>query len=387
MLNKQFFNDYFGEKKEEKEKKKILYIGWIGHKNLGDDLMWELFSEYFEEKFGKQDWELHGTLRKPAKEFDLDTFDLIVLGGGSIICKDHIPFLHRAVEKGKKVMIWGSGIDLINKKDVPLLEAGKKINVQDYYSINLQEKLNEVIEQAEFFGVRGPLTYEIIKQMGANEKKVMISGDPAFLLTSRSNIDKEAKEAILPFKGNKIIGVNWGTSYNYLYGGNEGAVENQLAEALKALIQKGYKVYLYTVWDQDIPSVKQLYKKINDQQNVIIDTNLHDKNFLIDLLSHFHFTINFKLHANYLSLGAETPPIPLAYRFKVIDFAQSIDLDRFIISTDSKTIKDEILKHESTINLERESIVEKMKNKKAEYMNLISEPFTKNLYFNDVEKG
>lgn len=380
VFNNNFFKDYFKELPILKEKKKILYIGWIGHKNLGDELMWDLFKEKFNEMFGYENWELHGTIQKPARDFNLDNFDLIVLGGGSIICKNNTPILHEAMKKGKKVMIWGSGIDLVHKSHIPLLEAGKKINVNEYYTTDIQQKLVEVIEHAEFAGVRGPLTYEIIRQMGANEKKLMVCGDPGLLLTKRDEVDEEVKQAILPFKGSKIIGVNWGTSFNYIYGGNERSVEYQLAETLKAFINEGYKIYLYTVWDQDIPAIKQLYKKVNNENNIILDTKLHDQNFLIDLLSYFHFTINFKLHANIISLAANTPPIALAYGFKVYDFAQSVNLERLIISTDSMQIKNELIELETLINIERDTIMKRVNDKKLEYINRVNHPFEQQLY-------
>jgi len=323
---------------------------------------------------------LHGTIRKPAKDFDLNQFDLIVLGGGSIICKNNTPVLHEAIKKGKKVIIWGSGIDLIQKSHIPLLEAGKKINVHDYFAEDIQKKLVEVIEHAEFAGVRGPLTYELIRQMGANEEKLMISGDPGLLLTQKNQVEKDANSAILPFKGSKIIGVNWGTSFNHVYGANERVVEDQLAETLKEYIKKGYKIYLYSVWDHDTPALKQLYKKVNDHDNVILDSQLHDQNFLIDLVSHFHFTINLKLHANLISLAANTPPIALAYGFKVYDFAKSTQLDQFVIPTDSMQMKSELMEKEASINQERDRILNRVNDKKTDYINKISSPFKQHLY-------
>ncbi|MCT8140003.1 hypothetical protein H1D32_21315 [Anaerobacillus sp. CMMVII] len=44
--------------------------------------------------------ELDRTIRNPAREFDLDNYDLIVLGGGSIIGKNNIPVLHETIKKG-----------------------------------------------------------------------------------------------------------------------------------------------------------------------------------------------------------------------------------------------------------------------------------------------
>nr|WP_255454196.1 polysaccharide pyruvyl transferase family protein [Pontibacillus sp. HMF3514] len=357
----------------------------MGHKNLGDELMWDLFKEKFDETFGNENWELQGTIRSQAKNYDIDNYDLIVLGGGSIICKNNTPVLRRAIEKGKKVMIWGSGIDRIDKSDIELLEGGKKVYIQKYFTTDIQKKLVEVIEHAEFAGVRGPLTYELLRQMGANEEKLKISGDPGLLLKNIDKIDEKDKHITSPFKGSKIIGVNWGTSFNHVYGGNEKFVEDQLAEALKNFIKKGYQIYLYSVWNDDIPAMKRLYKKVNDQENVILDTKYYDVNLLIKLLSQFHFTINFKLHANLISLAANTPAIALAYRFKVYDFVQSVDLHKLVISTDSNNINHELMNLETFINKERDTIMNKVNHKKGDYINMINTPFDQKLYLKGEE--
>ncbi|MFS1517425.1 polysaccharide pyruvyl transferase family protein [Bacillus sp. SCS-151] len=372
-------HQFFSELKGENTIKKVLYVGWIGYKNLGDDLLWDLFRYKFNKILADKEWKLKGTyMRTSIEEYNLDTHDLIVLGGGSIICKNNIPLLYEAIKRGKKVLIWGSGIDLIQLNHIPLLLEGKRINVDKYFTKDIQKKLIEVIEHAEFVGVRGPLTYEIIKQMGANEDKMMICGDPGFLLSERTTFKEEDKVSFP--STNKVIGVNWGTSFNRIYGANERQLENSLVNVIKSLIQKGYKIHLYTVWDQDIPALKSIYHKINDQENVILDTTLYHQDALIDLISNFSFTINFKLHANIISIAAGTPPIALAYRFKVFDFAHSLNLEDFVISTDSTDLETKIMELELLISQDRPNIIEKIKKTELEYMHLINKPFDEKLY-------
>ncbi|WP_375541152.1 polysaccharide pyruvyl transferase family protein [Peribacillus frigoritolerans] len=40
----------------------------------------------------------------------------------------------------------------------------------------------EIVEYAKYVGVRGPLTYEVLKLIGVNTEKIQISGDPGMLL-------------------------------------------------------------------------------------------------------------------------------------------------------------------------------------------------------------
>nr|WP_281279509.1 polysaccharide pyruvyl transferase family protein [Aquibacillus sediminis] len=361
-------------------KRKILYIGWIGHNNLGDELMWHIFKEKFDTLFGDENWEVEGTIRKPSTAFNIDAYDLVVLGGGSIICENNTPVLYKAIKKGKKVMIWGAGMDLIQQEDVSLLQAEKSINIDRYFSRNIQQKLVEVIDHAEFVGVRGPLTYEILRQMGAKENKIMVSGDPGLLLPKENEEVDFVEKLILPFKGQKIVGINWGTSFNHVFGGNESHVELQLVDSIQELIEKGYKIYLYTVWDQDIPAIKRLYEQLNDPGNVIMDTNLYDQNILVQLMSHFDFTINFKLHANIISYVAGTPFIALAYRFKVFDFTSSINLEPFAVATDDRNIKSKILKLENRISMDRLKFKAQRDEQLSFYTQRLDEPFDKHLF-------
>ncbi|MGD6969305.1 polysaccharide pyruvyl transferase family protein [Rossellomorea vietnamensis] len=356
---------------------KILYMGWLGYKNLGDELLWDLFKEKFHTAMEGQPWELTST---PPRRFiyglNVDPFDVVVLGGGSIISKDSIDFLYNAMKKGKKVIIWGTGIDWIEKEDLELIEKGRCINLYKYFSKGHCEKLVEVIEHAEFAGVRGPLTYEFIIQMGANQDKLILSGDPGVLLSR----EQEVAEPLKRFEGSKIIGVNWGTSYNKIYGGSEKQVEGQLVKAIQSLIKKGYKFYFYSVWDTDIDFLKELYNQLNDADNIILDTNLHHQQYLLDLISNFYFTINLKLHGNVISAAADVPPILLAYRYKVFDFAQSINLNQLAVSTDSLTIEEEILNLEQLIGSDRENIIKNMRSPIQRYKKIINKPFNNLLY-------
>ncbi len=106
---------------------------------------------------------------------------------------------------------------------------------------------------------------------------------------------------------------------------------------------------MYTVWEADIPAMNKLYSKLSDQSKVTLDRTLYNHNELLSLMENFYFTINLKLHANYLSLAANVPFIALGYRFKVFDFVKSVGLEDYIISTDAQNIDENILNLESQI--------------------------------------
>ncbi|MER2171634.1 MAG: polysaccharide pyruvyl transferase family protein, partial [Psychrobacillus psychrodurans] len=322
--------------------KKILYIGWIGFNNLGDELLWHIFRDTCANYLDMDKITLKPTLPGTDTK-NLEEFDTVVLGGGSLLLPGYLQILQNAIQNGKSVLIWGSGLDWIEEPTLELLLNNQLTSLEKNFKQKDVDVLEDVLEQALFVGVRGPLTKKAIEIMVGKEKsrKVKVIGDPALLMQNANLLLSQEKE--------KIIGINWGTTFNRLYGANENLVEEQLVETAKRLIDKGYKILIYTVWTNDIPHCERLYNKINDPENVELDKNLYTEQQLIFQLSKCTATINFKLHANMLSLAANVPSIPLGYRFKVFDFAALLELPLLVVSTSSKKLSADLLDRISMI--------------------------------------
>ncbi|MDF2035790.1 polysaccharide pyruvyl transferase family protein [Cytobacillus oceanisediminis] len=354
--------------------KQLLYLGWLGRKNLGDDLMWDLFETMADQYLEKSKYNITPSF-KGVDIKNIRHYDHIVLGGGSIINKKNINILYVALKNRKEVSIWGSGIDLISKNDMERLDSKEKINFLDQQS---ESKLIEIIDKANFVGVRGPLTYKVLKNIGVNMETVRIFGDPGLLL-DKPKLTK--KSSIKGFGENeKIIGLNWGTSYNKIFGKDELKVENQLVDSLKYLINKGYKIFIYNVWDKDIEASINLYDKIGDEENVRLSTELYHQDELMNIIEHFTFTINFKLHPNVISIAAGVPFIALGYRFKVYDLCKSIGLDHLVIATDMENIQKRISDLEEYISGNRIEIIETSSSEIQKYQNRLAAPFIKQMF-------
>lgn len=350
--------------------KRILYIGWIGFNNLGDELLWNLFKDTCGKYFTKDQIDI--TPSVPGIDLKkIESYDTVILGGGSLLLPGYLEILQDAIRKGKSVIIWGSGLDWIEKRNLDLLAENKLDSMEQNFKQKDIEVLDEVIEKALFVGVRGPLTKKAIEIMIGHEKakKVEIIGDPGLLL----------QEPAVGIVKENLIGINWGTTFNRLYGGNEKLVEKQLVEAAKKLIQQGYKILLYTVWPTDTPYCERLYKAINDPANVVLDKKLYKEQELMKVLSKCKATINFKLHANYLSLTAKTPAIALGYRFKVFDNAALLGFQHLVISTDSTQITQEILNCIEAIEKNGTKIIREYQSTKKKYTPLLESIFTNSL--------
>ncbi len=354
--------------------KRILYIGWLGYNNLGDELMFEIFDSLCTSYL---DFDYQVTPRTPDISLkDMVDYDTIVLGGGSILSPEYIDWLYGAIEMNKNVMVWGSGYDRAEKQYVDLLE--KSSMPFCLYNDKTKTQLIDIVNKSKYIGVRGPLTYSLLKSANVNMEKVYLSGDPGMLLKPRKF---PTRCPIIKFnREDKIIALNWGTSYNKIYGKDEKYVENQLAEVCKILLAQNYKIYMYTMWPKDIILSKSLYNKIGSTNNVILDTNLYSAGELLSILKQCTLSINLKLHGNIISAAAGLPFVSLGYRFKCFDFIKSMDLNELIVPTDEKLMVQDILRAIEFINSNRSLISNKLVKYKELYSKRLLCPFKEGLF-------
>lgn len=306
----------------------ILYVGWIGFNNLGDELMWQVFEQmsrkYLDPRHARVVPSLPGVDLK-----DLSPYDTVVLGGGSLLVPGYVDVAHRAVLQNKRLLIWGSGYD--TQEPVKTSSTGRLIAAQIGESEKMRQMLRDIGDHAAFFGVRGPLTMQVLQDAGVGGK-LSVSGDPGMLMAP------PAADAGGNGRKTPVIGINWGTSYNRIYGKNEAAVEDELAEVARKLADDGCQLYLFTMWGPDREAIKRLYQKIGKPQATTLDLEVHSYTEMLRRLQTLQATINFKLHANVLSAVSGVPFVCLAYRFKCFDFASSLDLPELAVSTDGQNL-------------------------------------------------
>jgi polysaccharide pyruvyl transferase WcaK-like protein len=351
--------------------KRILYIGWLGSKNIGDELMWEVFNDLCSEYLDLSKYEIIPSNFRMNLE-DTDPYDCIILGGGSLLLPGYIKILHQFMKKGKQVLIWGCGYDWADKEYIKIIEDAK---IPSYlFDDKTETLLIDIVNNANYIGVRGPLTYALLKSAGVNINKVEICGDVGLLLKYKTI---PSFSPILEWKGkDKIIAINWGTSNNNIYGKNESDLEDQLVCTCKTLLKQGYKIYMYVLWGGDIEPSKRLYNKIDSYSNIMLDTNMYAGGELLSILKLCSLSINLKLHANILSTIAEIPFVCLGYRFKCFDYVKSLDLNELIIATDSKSIEYNILKTIAYINLNELMIQQKLASYRNLYKERLMTPFS-----------
>ncbi|GIN74512.1 hypothetical protein J14TS2_49870 [Bacillus sp. J14TS2] len=348
--------------------RKVLYIGWIGYRNLGDDLLWHTFRE-LSAKYLSSD-QITVVPSFPAVNIrDLAPYDTVVLGGGSLITPSYSAILYKAMKMGKKIMIWGSGIDRIPEKQLYQLQNNERVNSILRFQGREREMLREVFQGADFAGVRGPLSKRVVETL-TGEQGISVIGDPGLLL----EVEKTSTN------DKPTIGINWGTTNNQLYGGNEKLLEDQIATAAQQLIDQGYDIFIYAVWNQDFSACQRLEKKITREKSVVFERRLYTEQELMSKLSGCQLTVNFKLHPNILSFAAGTPAIALGYRFKVFDLYASLALEDLVLSTSDKDVTPKIIEVVSGVNRTRKQIMATYHAKQKLYQAKIESPFVDSMF-------
>lgn len=347
--------------------RKVLYVGWIGFNNLGDELMWRVFEQLSRKYLDAQQVQVVPSL--PGVDLvDLGPYDTIVLGGGSLLVPGYVDVAHRAVLQQKRLVIWGSGYD--TQMPAQLDAAGRLLDARFGESDKMREMLCEIGQHAIFFGVRGPLTYQYLQETGVGNG-LAVSGDPGMLLLPPAVADKKID------KGRKVVGMNWGTSYNRIYGKNEAAVEDALAAAARRLVDEGYQLYLFTMWGPDRDANKRLYQKIGKPEQTTLDLEVHGHEEMMRRIRDMEATINFKLHANVLSAACGVPFVCLAYRFKCLDFTHSLQLPELAVPTDDQDLARRILSRVRCAMEYKEAIRANLAEMQKQMIRKLEEPFVK----------
>ena len=352
----------------------ILYLGFIGFTNLGDEVGYQSFLQNLARKSrGHQYHVIPYDLRsKPsiAQIAKTQHINDVVIGGGSLLQGSaFIQPAQEAISLKLPLWIYGTGIDYMAEAYVESIMHGhfpEQATVFEDKEINLPA-LKKIFEYSQFNGIRGPLTLHFLTRHCMAEKKIRIMGDPGLVYSPRS--DKRILHLLKkqPNPTGRIVAINWGGSYNSVFGGDERRVRLQVAQQAKRLINDGYRIVVFPMWDNDRAECRQLCHDIDMPDRCVLIPETPTIDSVCTLLKKSRFSINFKLHANVLSALMGTPFISLAYRSKCYDFALSLNLGEYCISTSETNISTKITHLANRIGSGRRAIIKDMKRGRQLY--------------------
>ncbi|WP_226666207.1 polysaccharide pyruvyl transferase family protein [Metabacillus litoralis] len=352
---------------------KVLYIGYLGFNNVGDDVCYESFvhsinkwSNSVEKVIAYDIKENKGIKHLLSKE----TINAVVLGGGSLFQGDlFLTLAEEAIELGIPLYSYGTGIDYLTEETVSKYINGEYYEPSTFFNnrkINTN-RIKNVVESIKYTGIRGPLTYKFLESLTPVRSSVEVIGDSGFIYSP--NFDHYIINNYLNSIQNPLIAINWGTTFNKLFGYNEALLEDQLIESCFYLQSKGYHIVIYPMWDQDIESCWNFYHRLNNKDHVTIIPEVCHASQIYSFLSKCHFSINLKLHANILSAAAYTPFIQFAYRSKGFDFALSVNQEDNTLLPTTSNILETIKEKEVNFSSDRERYANLLKKEKEVYTN------------------
>ncbi len=357
-----------------KTKYKILLFGWYGYNAIGDDIIAETIKNLFFEEADKRNIKLEFSSTSVTKDIIQRIFhsycvkyDLIVIGGGSIIGFDTMNIYMALfgfdklnlgkVSKNRKtpVVIFGPGF----RRENEILPDKDRVHMKKIFDRSLLK------------GVRGPITQELLISNGIIDK-IDIVGDPAlnFQPIQNNSLNNEFS-----------VGVNIrfmkGKEPQYLT--NE-KIYSIFANLADFFVEEGAQLYFFSFteneYDSDTEAAKRVISLMENKENPEFIKFSNNPRELCSLISNFDFILSQRLHPCIIGWAQKVPSIGFDYQFsKTEDFMKSIGLGEFVIRTDNFSFESYIEKYEK-IKRNRMEIIERSqsyiknwKNQQREFVN------------------
>ncbi|MDJ0791488.1 MAG: glycosyltransferase [Acidimicrobiia bacterium] len=269
----------------------VSYIGFTGRRNLGDEAIMAAVSSLL-----------------PQLELRREHSDpeALMVGGGTIVNAKgyYLTRVLREDRPGIARFVFAPGV-----RDPAFW--GITENMDDWFSF---------FRDAEPVTVRGPDSAEHLRVLGWRGD-IEIIGDPALSLEAPPEIVKSGEVIVAPLH----------TGGN-LYGEDDDAVLGALAAEADRLVASGRPVTLMASFPEDDRWILELERAIGSPVGYFCGYD--DLDATMRRIGSADLVIGERMHANILAAATRTPFVAIAYRPKTLDFARSIDAERWTVRTD-----------------------------------------------------
>lgn len=283
------------------------YLGWLGHRNFGDEVLYQAFRSAFHplEVLPAASGILPGLLERWQGR---PLYNCCFLGGGTLINTHYDQSFHELLVNYKPGFIFGSGVCDPEQN----ARWGKPNRLAEWAA---------VLDECAFVGVRGPISAAILKSHGFRAARVI--GDPMLWFADPSPPVKQ---------GSRVLGLNLGISNGCVLGG-EDQVLNHVTHFARQLIADGWRIRLLPVWPPDVPYLQELAQRLGLPTDALF-TDYLKFDRVQDFLRQVDVFVGEKLHASIASVCSGTPTIMLEYQTKCRDFMTSLGLEHYSLPTD-----------------------------------------------------
>jgi len=276
-------------------KRRINYVGWLGHENLGDEALFKAAQDLFSS---------HQLIPVNTEWEDHSLISPVTLVGGST----GVPEWFEWLRPTKYNYIFGAGV--------------KDPSFYGYdYIFRERLKVAVMLDRLRLFrriGVRGNISKALLAKHGIASEVI---GDPVLSLKPTNLNKDEARIAV-------CIG-----SDGILWGMDEGRLFREIAKVCQRLKKEGYEPVLIPFWRENVAVVEKMALK----EKIDFFDKWFDVNSTLNFIASCKILIGQKLHSLAFSAAAGTPFICLEYQPKCYDFAQSVGFEKYTIRTDRAT--------------------------------------------------
>lgn len=289
----------------------ILYFGWLGHRNLGDEALFEAIHGFFNPDYtfttlsALECVPLHGLWAR--------LYDVYMIGGGTLINRNEA-VLDASLSYSKtlgKSFIFGAGV--ANGEFWKHLEhrADRSGDWQRY------------LRSCRFVGVRGPDSLDFMHRLDVPAELI---GDPVLALGNTELVKKTPA---------KRIGLNFGDTGNKIWGGSDFRLWEVLARFIERLLAKGWSVSIFNVFQKDLTSIRSILRAKGWEDRIPIhDHSDCDTARALRYFDDIDVFVGEKLHASVFAAITHTPFVMLEYRPKCHDFMGSMDMLDYNVRVD-----------------------------------------------------
>jgi polysaccharide pyruvyl transferase WcaK-like protein len=284
------------------------YMGWIGHKNLGDEALYAAIQSLLHP--------LPLMAFSSAQESILERVSLggkhhfqgVLLGGGTIIGPAYAVPVRRTLNLRLPMATFGTGVGSAGFGNAEYPEIGE---------------WRSMLDRFEMIGVRGWRSYEALTELGV--KNVEVIGDPALSLGPSSLPQVRAKSTLV---------INLAGNVGDKYGIGSCDCYREIAAIAKQHVAQGGELLPVALGPGDSGFLRDLLVDAGLGNHSILQPRTHDE--YLAHISGAQWLIGVRLHSAVLASVVGTVPILVSYRNKCRDFMESVDLAHLAVKFDAE---------------------------------------------------
>jgi polysaccharide pyruvyl transferase WcaK-like protein len=300
-----------------RQPKTLLYVGWTGQRNLGDDAIADALIPRL------------GTVESAHAPYQLADLAKRVVGGGLAGSSRRALLLGGGTAIGRsnwRMVLTANGALLARAKPWFMIGAGVEdpaFQGRNSFSANGElARWRGICGNFASVTVRGPRSVELLEGVGIPTRMI---GDPALL----------HEPAAIAEPQDKLLGINLGYGDD-LWGHDHDRVVDALAGLVKSLAGEGWRVRAIVVNPKDEPALRACLGRsgVGEDRAEVVTADTVERFFAA--VAPCTLLIAERLHALVLAAAA-VPVVGLEYQPKCADFLASVDAKERAVRTDVVT--------------------------------------------------